>query len=227
MERCCCGIPSSPLTRSFSPRRSRDSSASLRMTGYCVRNDRVGRARNDEAQKSLPPRGKVDAERTDEGNCMEVTPHQSLRDSCLGNRKENGCLGHRKRSICFCSSRTAKQRMSAVLRNPSSSPRGSRDSSASLRMTGYCVRNDRVGRARNDEAQKSLPPRGKVDAERTDEGNCMERNPSSPLTRSFSQREKPRFFALLRMAVGGGDPSSPLTRSFPPRGSRDSSLRSE
>ena len=31
-------------------------------------NDNRGKARNDEAQKSLPPRGKVDAERTDEGS---------------------------------------------------------------------------------------------------------------------------------------------------------------
>ena len=36
----------------------------------------------------------------------------------------------------------------------------------------HFVQNDRGG-------VKSLPPRGKVDAERTDEGNCMERNPSS------------------------------------------------
>jgi hypothetical protein len=39
------GTPHQSLRDSFSPRRSRDSSASLRMTGYFVRNDRVGKAR--------------------------------------------------------------------------------------------------------------------------------------------------------------------------------------
>ncbi len=106
----------------------------FRMTKSFVLNDKIVRSECQQnvilsvSEVSDKPSPRGEGGLTVRSGRMRGTypPHQSANaDSFLKRRKDNAVFGHRKRPcICVCSSRTAKQQVFAVLRNPSSSQTG-------------------------------------------------------------------------------------------------------